>query len=112
MQRLKDPNHLELLALVAMARLGDTAYGVTIRQEIMTVTARDVSMAAVYAALDRLERHRFVTPWWSEPRAERGGRARRQYRLTADARAWLRRERETTLRMWRGVTFDAGGRRR
>ncbi|HEY7474185.1 MAG TPA: PadR family transcriptional regulator [Vicinamibacterales bacterium] len=110
--RLKDPNHLELLVLVAMARLGDTAYGVTIRQEITGVTGRDVSMAAVYAALDRLERHRFVNPWWSEPRAERGGRARRQFRLTADARAWLRRERQTTLRMWRGVTLDAGERRR
>ena len=109
---LKDPNHLELLVLIAMARLGDTAYGVTIRQEIIAVTERDVSMAAVYAALDRLERHRYVRPWWSEPRAERGGRARRQYRLTADAREWLRRERKTTLRMWRGVTLDASGRRR
>jgi DNA-binding PadR family transcriptional regulator len=109
---LRDPNHLELLVLVAMARLGDTAYGVTIREEIVGFTARDVSMAAVYAALDRLERHRFVTPWWSEPRAERGGRARRQFRLTADARDWLRRARETSHRMWRGVSLDSGGRRR
>ena len=105
-------NHLELLVLIAMARLGETAYGVTIRQEIATCTRREVSMAAVYAALDRLERQRFVRPWWSEPRAERGGRARRHYRLTADAREWLRRERETTLRMWRGVSLDPGGRHR
>ena len=39
-------------------------------------------------------------------------RARRHYRLTADAREWLRRERETTLRMWRGVSLLPGGRRR
>ena len=32
-------------------------------------------MAAVYAAIERLDRHRFIRPWWSEPRAERGGRA-------------------------------------
>ncbi len=109
---VKDPNHLEMLVLVAMARLGETAYGVTIRQEIAACIGRDVSMAAVYAALDRLDRQRFVKPWWSEPRAERGGRARRHYRLTTDAREWLRRERETTLRMWRGVSLDAAGRKR
>ena len=106
------PNQVELLVLVAMARLGDTAYGVTIREEIAACSGRDVSMAAVYAALDRLERQRFVRPWWSEPRAERGGRARRQYRLTADARELLRRERAITLRMWRGISLDNGGRRR
>jgi DNA-binding PadR family transcriptional regulator len=101
-----------VLVLVAMARLGDTAYGVTIRQEISACLERDVSMAAVYAALDRLERQRFIKPWWSEPRAERGGRARRQYRLTADARTWLRHERAAMLRMWKGVALDAGDRRR
>jgi DNA-binding PadR family transcriptional regulator len=109
---LRNPNHLERLVLVAMARLGDTAYGVTIRGEISACTERDVSMAAVYAALERLERQRLVTPWWSEPLAERGGRARRHYRLTADARAWLRHERDLTLRMWRGAGFESGGRRR
>lgn len=109
---LRRPNPLERLVLVAMARLGDTAYGVTIREEIAACTQRAVSMAAVYAALERLERQRLVTPWWSEPLAERGGRARRHYRLTADARAWLRQEREIALRMWRGVSLEPGGRRR
>jgi PadR family transcriptional regulator PadR len=106
----REPNHLEVLVLLAMARLGETAYGVTIRQEIMACTTREVSMAAVYAALERLERQGFIRPWWSEPRAERGGRARRQYRLTAEGREWLRHERETTLRMWRSV--PSTGRRR
>ena len=109
---LRNPNHLERLVLVAMARLGDTAYGVTIREEIAACIERDVSMGAVYAALERLERQRLVKPWWSEPLAERGGRARRHYRLTADARMWLRHERDLTLRMWRGVTLEPGGRRR
>jgi DNA-binding PadR family transcriptional regulator len=109
---IKGPNHFELLVLVAMARLGETAYGVTIRQEIAACLERDVSMAAVYAALDRLERQRFVTPWWSEPRAERGGRARRHYRLTGTARNWLRHERAATMRMWRGVALDSGDRKR
>lgn len=106
----RGPNHLELLVLLAVARLGETAYGVTIRQDIVACTKREVSMAAVYAAIERLDRQRFIRPWWSEPRAERGGRARRQYRLTPDGVAWLRRERETTLRMWRSLA--SAGRRR
>jgi PadR family transcriptional regulator, regulatory protein PadR len=106
------PNPLDVLVLVAIARLGDTAYGVTIRQEIGACLDRDVSMAAVYATLDRLERQRYITPWWSEPRAERGGRARRQYRLTTDARTWLRHERTAMLRMWKGVALDGGDRKR
>ena len=106
----REPNHLELLVLLAIARLGETAYGVTIRQDIVAGTKREVSMAAVYAAIERLDRQRFIRPWWSEPRAERGGRARRQYRLTPDGLAWLRRERETTLRMWRSL--PSMGRRR
>ena len=79
-------SQLEVLALLALARLGDDAYGVTVREEIATVTGRDVSMAAIYAALDRLERSGLVRPWQSEPRPERGGRARRHFALTAAGR--------------------------
>src|SRR5687768_2342163 len=99
-------NHTELLTLVAMARLGDDAYGVTISAEIKDCTKRPVSLAAVYAALDRLEQQGLVKPWLSEPVPERGGRARRHYALTADGRALVRRERANALRMWRGVSLE------
>ena len=105
-------SRLELLALVALARLGDDGYGVTVQQEIATVTGREVSMAAIYAALDRLERGGLVRPWQSEPRPERGGRARRHFALTAAARAALRTERAIMTRMWQGVTLPDEGRRR
>jgi PadR family transcriptional regulator PadR len=98
----------ELLTLVAIARLGETAYGVTIRGEIDEGIGRKVSLAAVYAALDRLERHGLVSPWFSEPLPERGGRARRHYRLTAGGRARVSRERAHALRMWRRVLSSGG----
>ena len=102
---------IDLLALVAVARLGDMAYGVTVRQEIADCAGRQVSLAAVYAALDRLDRHGLTEAWLSDPLPERGGRARRQYRLTAKGRERVRREREIALKMWRGVPLLPGGNR-
>lgn len=93
----------ELLVLVAIARLGDEAYGVTISDEIRACADRRLSLAAVYSALDRLDSRGLIRPWFSDPRPERGGRARRHFALTAAGRALVRRERDLALRMWRGV---------
>jgi PadR family transcriptional regulator PadR len=100
---------LELLVLVAIARLEDDAYAVPIRAEIKAVAGRDVSVAAIYGALDRLDRMGFAAPWLSEPRPERGGRSRRHFHLTPAGREFLRRERDQALRMWQNLTIRARG---
>lgn len=105
-------NPIDVLTLVALARLGEDAYGVPVREEIASVTGREVSMAAVYASLDRLERQGLAVPWQSEPRPERGGRSRRHFTLTAAGRAALRAERAVMARMWRGISASGEGRRR
>lgn len=105
-------NRIELLTLLAVLRLGDKAYGVTIFEEIQRVAGSDVSIAGVYSAIDRLERRGLVRAWRSEPRPERGGRARRHYDVTATGRDLVRHEREMTARMWRGLVLHPGGRRR
>jgi len=102
---------LELLTLVAVARLDDEAYAVPIRAEIRTIANRSVSIAAIYGALDRLDRRGLASAWLSDPLPERGGRARRHYRLTATGRDFVRRERELALRMWQGVVEPRGGHR-
>lgn len=101
-------DRLELQALLAVARLGDDAYGVTVCTDICTTTSRDVSVAAVYAALDRLEGDGLVRAWQSEPRPERGGRTRRYFALTAVGHAALRNERALLTKMWRGVSLTKG----
>jgi DNA-binding PadR family transcriptional regulator len=106
-------SRLDLLALLALTRLGEDAYGVTVCEDISRVTGREVSMAAVYAALDRLERGGFVRAWQSDPRPERGGRSRRHFALTAAGRAELRAARALAAKMWRGVLpgkLDGGAR--
>ena len=73
----------EHLILLALLRLEDRAYGVTVRQEIELRTKRDVSIGAVYATLDRLERKGYVKSRHGEPTPERGGRSKRFFRVSA-----------------------------
>jgi DNA-binding PadR family transcriptional regulator len=72
----------EQLVLLGALHVGDDAYGVPVWREIGARTGRDVSLAAVYKTLDRLEGKSLVRSHVGEPTAERGGRAKRVYRLT------------------------------
>jgi PadR family transcriptional regulator, regulatory protein PadR len=74
----------EHIVILALLRLEDRAYGVTVRQEIEFRTDREVSIGAVYATLDRLERKGYVTSHLGDPTPERGGRSKRFFRVTAD----------------------------
>jgi PadR family transcriptional regulator, regulatory protein PadR len=73
----------EHVVLLAVLRLGDEAYGLTIRWALAEHAGRTVSAGAVYTALARMEHRGLVTSWLGEPTAERGGRAKRYYRVTA-----------------------------
>jgi DNA-binding PadR family transcriptional regulator len=109
MRRVKS---VDLLTLVAAYRLGDGAYGVTIQAEIVRLQGREVSMAAVYAALERLGRLGLVRPWLSDPRPERGGRARRHYAVSAAGRECIRLAHDDARRLWEGIAMPLSGRRR
>jgi PadR family transcriptional regulator PadR len=73
----------EHIVLLAVLRLGDEAYGVTIRREIEARTRREVSIGAIYATLDRLESKNLVQSRLGDPTPERGGRSKRFFRVTA-----------------------------
>lgn len=93
----------EQIALLALIRLGANAYGASIRQEIAGRTGRDVSVGAVYTTLERLERKGFVSSARGAPTPERGGRAKRFYKIEAPGEHALQRSRETMDRMWAGL---------
>lgn len=87
------PGEQEQLILLSLVRLGDEAYGMTIKEEIERRTGREMYVGAVYTALSRLEKRGYVSSRIGEPTAERGGRRRKYYRLEkpgeeALARAW------------------------
>ena len=73
----------EHMIVLALLRLEDHAYGVTVRQEIEFRTGREVSIGAVYAPLARLESKGYVRSRNGDPTPERGGRSKRFFRVTA-----------------------------
>ena len=93
----------EQLVLLALLRLGEDAYGVTIREEIEDRAGRTVSLASAYAALERMEQRGYLTSWVSDPMPMRGGRARKHFRLEKAGAVALRASRSVMDRMWQGV---------
>lgn len=93
----------EQLLLFALLRLGDDAYGVTIRQEIARRTGRDIAAGAIYTALERLEARGYVRSWMGEPTPERGGKRKKYYQMQAQGAKALSRSYENLQRMARGV---------
>ena len=73
----------EQIVLLAVLRVGDEAYGVTIRAEIETRIGRAPAPGALYVTLDRLEEKGFVTSRIGDPTPQRGGRAKRFFKVTA-----------------------------
>src|SRR5262245_31444659 len=71
----------EQLVLLALVRLGQDAYGMSIHNEIVRRTRRDVNVAAVYKTLERLEDKGLATSTVGEPTAERGGRRKKYFRV-------------------------------
>ena len=74
---------LEQLILLAILRLRDDAYGVTIRAELADRTGRTVAPGAMYTALERLEIKGLIASRMGDPTPQRGGRAKRHVRVTA-----------------------------
>lgn len=93
----------EELLLLIIWRLGDNAYGVPIREEAGKATGRYWSIGAVYDVLDRLTRNGLVTAITGDPLAERGGKAKRFYTITAKGHKALEEVRELHQSLWQGL---------
>lgn len=93
----------ELMILLAILRVGEDAYGVQIAREIEAVAKRPVLLGAVYAALDRLERNGLISSRLGESTPERGGRAKRFFRVTARGLRAARDTQQALVALWRDV---------
>jgi PadR family transcriptional regulator len=94
---------LEQLVLIALVRLGANAYGMTVRREIEERTGRDLSIGAVYATLERLESKAYISSSVGQPTAERGGRAKRLFRIESEGERALRTTQATIQKMAAGL---------
>ena len=94
---------LQQLTLLAVARLGEEAFGGAIRDELEQVAQRKVTISTVYVTLVRLENQGLVKSTRDETRGSRGGKAKRFFRLTPKSWEALEASRGAVNRMWQGV---------
>jgi DNA-binding PadR family transcriptional regulator len=100
---------LEELVLLAVMRLGEDAYGASIRKELRTRARRAPTVGTIYVTLLRLEEKGLVRSHAGESTSPRGGRPKRLFTLTARGIAALRSERQVMERMWEGLDVELGG---
>ena len=98
----------EQLILLAILRLRDRAYGVTIRGELADRAGRTVAPGALYTALERLETKGLITSRMSNPTPQRGGRAKRYVTVTAAGIEALTRALQAYERLLDGLNLVRG----
>src|SRR3954470_2920258 len=96
-------SHGELMALVAMVRLGNEAYGVAIAREMESASGRKTALASLYLTLDRLEAQGLIESELGQPTPERGGRAKTFFRVTSLGVRELRETRQVLLKILKSM---------
>jgi DNA-binding PadR family transcriptional regulator len=111
-EEMPKPHYLgefELLVMLTVIRLGEGAYGVPIARGIEQQTGRDVAFGTVYATLERLQKKGFVRSNLGDATPERGGRAKRYFRVTATGLRTVRETRQILIGLWQGLRELEGG---
>jgi PadR family transcriptional regulator PadR len=98
----------EQIVLLAILRLGEDAYGASIRAEIEKCTGREPTPGAMYTTLDRLEQKSMLTSRMGEPTAERGGRAKRFFKVTKTGTAAVVRAQRSYQNLLEGLKLIGG----
>ena len=94
---------LEYIVLLALARLDGSAYGLLVLREIAERTGRNLSIGAVYGTLERLEEKGYISSSTGDPTPERGGRAKRLFRIEAAGKRALQISGQTIRSMTAGL---------
>ena len=100
---MKDLSKAEEMILLAIWRLKDNAYGVTVRRQIKETAGKDYTYGTLYGLLEQLVRKGFVVRIEGEPSPERGGRRKTFYKLTPDGVQALKRAKEIHHAVWSGI---------
>jgi PadR family transcriptional regulator, regulatory protein PadR len=102
-------SNFELMVMLAIIRIGDDAYGVSISNEIEETTGSEVLLGSVYDALTRLEAKGLISSALGEATAERGGRAKRHFRPTTKGLRLVRETQRSLMKLWKGLPQLKGG---
>jgi DNA-binding PadR family transcriptional regulator len=102
-QSLGEFEQMVLLAVLCVSQADEDPYGINVHTELEARTGRRVARGAIYMTLDRLEKKGLLQSYLTDPTAERGGRAKRCYRVTKPAVAALETSRRALSALWRGA---------
>jgi PadR family transcriptional regulator, regulatory protein PadR len=100
---------VEQLVLLAILRIGEGAYAVPIREELVRHAGITLSRGTIYVTLDRLERKGYLRSWFDDPTPEPGGKARRCFRLERDGLMALRAAQRMVDRLRAGTPLQEKG---
>jgi DNA-binding PadR family transcriptional regulator len=100
---MKDLTLSELIFILAIWRLEENAYGVTIRKQIAQVTGKTHTYGTLYSSLDQLFKKGYVTKSAGPPTPERGGRSKIFYQLTPEGREALKAAHKLQRAIWKGI---------
>lgn len=98
----------EELVLLTIATLGSDAYGVVIREQIELRANRSISIGALHSTISRLEDKGYLTSYMGEATAKRGGRKKRYFELTADAKEALNAMKSLRDDLWSESKVNLG----
>lgn len=93
----------ELMVMLVLLHLGDQAYGVSVSRELEKQRGREVSLGSIYAALDRLEQKGLISSSLGDPTPDRGGKAKRYFRVTQEGLRKVHETRRVLSVLWRGL---------
>ena len=96
-------SNFELMVMLAIIRIGDDAYGVSISNEIEETTGSAVLLGSVYDALARLEAKGLIASTLGEVTPERGGRAKRHFHTTSRGLRVVRDAQQSLMKLWKGL---------
>ncbi|MBO1254499.1 helix-turn-helix transcriptional regulator [Alteromonas sp. 5E99-2] len=105
----KTLGEFENVVLLALLRLESNAYGARIRQFLQAEINKDVALGALYSTLDRMEKKGLVVSKLGESTAQRGGRPKRFFSVTAEGKAALKHAKHVMDTMWKGVVLREEG---
>ncbi|MFC1724547.1 PadR family transcriptional regulator [candidate division KSB1 bacterium] len=96
----------EEMVLLAVWRLMDNAYGVSIVDMLNEITDKKWVLGAIYVPLERLEEKGCLTSFMGEPINKRGGRSKRFYKLTKLGLDALIRLKEMEKSIWQDISIE------
>lgn len=100
---MKMLSRAEEIILITILKLGENAYGVSIREQIFKDTGDYWSFGSIYTPLDKLVRKKYAKKEKGIPSPERGGKSKYFYRVTLEGKAALRDIRDAQDRLWSGL---------